>query len=385
MLRTVTTVALTVAALLPLGPAEGAQGAARAGLVMYELQPPEGYSSTVAELLSEAGHAVGSARDARGEKYVPVRWEPNGTATPLSGLGGDWMWAKAINDDGIIAGTANTSDGKQHAVTWDASGAAKRLQEPEGYPQSVVEDINNQHVSVGTASLYSTTWAVRWDRDGRPTFLEQPPNSVGSLATRVNDSGEIIGSARFLGAGNTSAVRWDASGKVMYLGSSTFPSPATARDINNRGTVAGDTYDSVAGGYRAARALRCCVFRVMPGASDGSVAYEVNNRDVFLGATKIGDRVETVRWDNNGGTVVMKPVPGTSWHNVHALNDAGLAVGTSDQRAAIWDVNGNATLLPDEKPGRVLKNSMAQTINNAGQILGSAGYWDVPTRAVIWR
>ncbi|MFJ5811517.1 hypothetical protein [Streptomyces sp. NPDC093093] len=70
---------------------------------------------------------------------------------------------------------------------------------------------------------------------------------------------------------------------------------------------------------------------------------------------------------------------------MHALNDAGLAVGTSDQRAAIWDVNGNATLLPDEKPGRVLKNSMAQTINNAGQILGSAGYWDVPTRAVIWR
>ncbi|MFE9560215.1 hypothetical protein ACFYM0_03820 [Streptomyces sp. NPDC006487] len=377
--------ALTVAAMLPMGPAQSAQGTATAGRVMYELQPPEGYASTAAELLSEAGHVVGSARDARGEKFVQVRWAPDGTVTPLRGLGGDWLSPRAVNDDGIIGGSAYTPDGKQHAVTWDASGTAKRLQEPEGYLQSIVEDINNQHVAIGTASLYSTTWAVRWDRDGKPTFLEQPLSSVGSLATRVNDNGEIIGSARFAGTSNTSAVRWDANGKVMYLGASQFPSPASARDINNRGTVAGDTYDPVAGGHRAARALRCCVFRVMTGASDGSGAYELNNRDVVLGSTKIGDRIETVRWDNSGGMVVMKPAPGTSWRTVHALNDPGLAVGTSDQRAAIWDATGNATLLPDETPGRVLRNSLALTINNAGQILGRVSYWDVPEHAVIWR
>lgn len=148
---------------------------------------------------------------------------------PLSGLGGDWLSPRAVNDDGIIGGSAYTPDGKQHAVTWDASGTPKRLQEPEGYLQSIVEDINNQHVAIGTASLYSTTWAVRWDRDGKPTFQEQPLHSVGSLATRVNDNGEIIGSARFAGTSNTSAVRWDANGKVMYLGAGPFPSPATAR------------------------------------------------------------------------------------------------------------------------------------------------------------
>ncbi|MET9700533.1 hypothetical protein ABZY31_26950 [Streptomyces sp. NPDC006529] len=386
-----TTTALVVAATLPMGPAQTTgttttpPARATAALVMSELRPPDGFVSTFGSLLSDAGHVVGTAGAPRGEKYVPVRWEPDGTPTRLVGLGDDWMATKAVNDDGVISGAANTPDGKQHAVTWDSSGTAKRLQEPEGYLQSVAEDINNQHVAVGTTSLYSTTWAVRWDRDGKPTFLEKPPNSVGSLATRINDSGEIIGSARFLGTSSTSAVRWDASGKVSYLGASQFPSPANATDINNRGTVAGDTYDPVAGGYRAARALRCCVFRVMPGAADGSAAYDVNNRDVFLGATKIGDRIENVRWDDAGGMVVMKPVPGTSSRNVYALNDAGLAVGVSGGHAAVWDAGGNATGLPDEKPGRVLKDSMALTINNAGQVLGRADYWDVSPRAIVWR
>ncbi|MCY0962233.1 hypothetical protein [Streptomyces sp. H27-H5] len=150
--------ALTVAPLLPLGPAEGAQGAARAGLVMYELQPPEGYSSTVAELLSEAGHAVGSARDARGEKYVPVRWEPNGTATPLSGLGGDWMWAKAINDDGIIAGTGQRGRCAARNATLLPDEKPGRV-----LKNSLAQTINNAGQILGSAEYWDVpTRAVIW-------------------------------------------------------------------------------------------------------------------------------------------------------------------------------------------------------------------------------
>ncbi|MED7951846.1 hypothetical protein [Streptomyces sp. BE303] len=79
-------------------------------------------------------------------------------------------------------------------MTWDASGTPRRLQEPDGYPESRVEDINNQHVATGTAAdRAGDSWAVRRDRDGRPTFLERPPGSIRSFATGINDSGEVIG------------------------------------------------------------------------------------------------------------------------------------------------------------------------------------------------
>ncbi|MFB8242147.1 hypothetical protein ACFC58_37000 [Kitasatospora purpeofusca] len=234
------------------------------------------------------------------------------------------MAPRAVNDDGTIGGFASTPDEKTHAVTWDASGTPRRLQAPDGYSASRVEDINNQQVATGTLSDRSDdSWAVRWDRDGRPTLLERPPGAVRTFATGINDSGEVIGYAGFPHTISKSALRWDVNGKVTHLGIGPYPYLATARDINNRGTVAGDTYDPVGDGYRAARALRCCVFRVVAGASDGSCTDEVNNRDVFLGYTKVGDSGQRVRWDSSGGTVVMKPVPGDRWHSVVALNDPG--------------------------------------------------------------
>ncbi|MFH8370584.1 hypothetical protein [Streptomyces sp. NPDC018031] len=377
----VTALAMAVGLMVPLGSARAAESTAATGMVMRELQPPEGYSTTYGELLSNAGHVVGSAGGNQGSAHV--RWEPDGSVARLRGLdGSEYISPRAINDDGIIAGYASGSDNKSHAVTWDASGTSKRLEEPEGYLDSWAEDINNQHVAVGTATLYHDIWAVRWDRDGKPTFLERPQYAIGSHADRINDSGEIIGAARF-GNGITQAVRWDAAGKVKYLAIDTIAWRAGAADINNRGTVAGTALDPSTHTYRAARALRCCIFRVMPGASNDSGLYDVNNRDVFLGTNRIGDRTEIARWDNDG-MVVMKPVPGTTGHTVTMLNDAGLAVGSSGQRAAVWDAGGNATFLPDEKPGQIRKSSYAAAINNAGQILGRAEYWDVPPRAVIW-
>ncbi|WP_159425280.1 hypothetical protein [Streptomyces sp. TLI_053] len=378
--------ALTVAAMLPVGTAQSVRSTVTADRVMYRLQPPEGYAATWASLLSEKGHVVGSARDASQQNVVEVRWEPDGRATPLTGLGSKWVTPRAVNDDGIIGGFASTPDEKTHAVTWDASGTPRRLQEPDGYLQSRVEDINNQHVATGTLSDRSDdSWAARWDRDGKPTLLEKPPGAIRTFATGINDSGEIIGHAVFPHTISTAAVRWDPNGKATYLGIGPYPHIAHAWDINNRGTVVGDTYEPVTGDSRAARALRCCVFRMMAGASDNSYAYEVNNRDVFLGRTKIGDITQTVRWDSSGGMVVMKPTPGEERPSVVALNDPGLAVGSSKSHAAVWDTAGNATHLPDEIPGGSYR-SRADKINNAGQIIGNVDHWEFPySSAVIWR
>ncbi|MEV0193396.1 hypothetical protein AB0I39_33310 [Kitasatospora purpeofusca] len=124
----------------------------------------------------------------------------------------------------------------------------------------------------------------------------------------------------------------------------------------------------------------------MAGASYGSIADEVNTRDVFLGFSTIGDTGQRVRWDNSGAMVVMKPVPGDWTHDVVALNDPGLAVGSSGSHAAVWDSAGNATRLPDETPDRPACRSSAEQINNAGQIIGNVDCRDVPGfAAVIWR
>ncbi|MFF9476901.1 hypothetical protein ACF1E9_30320 [Streptomyces roseolus] len=347
IVRMMTAAAMAAGLIAPWGTAGEARTGLQAGKVMRELQPPDGYTSTHSpELLSNGGHAVGMASDARGEQHTHVRWEPGGSVVRLGGLGSQWMDPRAIADDGVIAGHASTADDKVHAVTWDASGTPKRLEEPAGYLESWADDINNQHVTVGTATLYHDIWAVRWDRDGRVTFLERPQGAIGSHATGINDSGEIIGGARF-GSGLGTAVRWDATGKVKYLGID--PSRSGAVDINNRGTIAGSAFDPTTNSWRAARALRCCVFRVMPGSSADSTLFDVNNRDVFLGSHRRADGwSDMVRWENDR-MVVLKPVPGTTdIHVAPQLNDSGLAVGSSDGRAAIWDADGNASFLPDE-------------------------------------
>ncbi|MFJ6785894.1 hypothetical protein [Streptomyces yangpuensis] len=367
--------------MLVSGLAAQADGGARVGTVMHRLQGPEGYTLASAELLNNAGQVAGTARNPWGP-VVHLRWEADGSFTRLADLGGSVhgaaLFARDLNDRGIIAGDALTPDQQQHAATWDATGAIRRLEEPADFLHSSAVDVNDSGVAVGYVGRYSTTRAVRWDRDGRATFLEELPDALRSNVYRINDSGEAIGEIAF-SQWHFVGVRWDAAGKLKVLKS--VDGPASGVDINNRGTIAGASYDPTTHTNVAARALRCCDFRPMQGASPDSRLMDVNNRDVFLGYNKNNGKTETVRWDNTGGMTVLRPALGATDMTVYQLNDSGVGVGHSDNRAAYWDASGVGQYLP--VPSNV-SGSYGHKINNSGQILGSA-WVDGSLVGVVWK
>ncbi|TVL88606.1 hypothetical protein CD790_30205 [Streptomyces sp. SAJ15] len=333
-------------------------------------------------MLNNAGQVVGTAQGAQGP-ILNLRWEADGSFTRLADLGGlahgTAMHAEALNDHGVIAGHAYTPDLRQHAATWDATGAIRRLEEPADFLESAATDINDSGVAVGYVGRYSTNRAVRWDRDGRATFLEELPDALRSHVYRINDNGEAIGEIAF-SMYHSVGVRWDAEGKLKVLKSK--DGPAGGSDINNRGTIAGVSFDPATHTYVAARALRCCDFRPMQGASPDSRIIDVNNRDVFLGSNKIDGKVETVRWDNTGGMTVLRPAPGTTDKSVYQLNDAGVAVGSSDRHAAYWDASGVGQHLPVESD---IRQSYGTAINNSGHVLGMTVDWDGIRLATVWK
>jgi hypothetical protein len=67
----------------------------------------------------EHGHAPG--------RCGPTPWDVDGKAIPLPGLvAGEYSSASAVNDSGVVAGTAEAASIDNHAVRWSADGTIYR-------------------------------------------------------------------------------------------------------------------------------------------------------------------------------------------------------------------------------------------------------------------
>ncbi|MEV7278698.1 hypothetical protein [Streptomyces sp. NPDC093111] len=380
MLRSLVTATLVAAlAATSLGAAQAAEispGAAKSGAVMHLLPYPEGHAAANAELMNDAGQIVGSTTDGRGT-YTATRWEADLSITPLKALNatGTLIITKALAPDGTVAGAADTGDRVDHAVTWDASGTPKRLEEPAGYVNSTANDINGGHVVVGVVSDNRAARAVRWGPDGRATLLPLPPLTRYSEALYVDERGVAYGWASHSSGANKQAVRWDTSGNVTNLG--TFGGQwSEVRDVNDQGTAVGS---AGAPGYEswAAVAPPSGTYQQLPGGVHDSTAIAVNNHGDVLGAVN----AQRVLW-RNGGMTALRPLPDTRSLEAYELNDSGMSVGKSGDFATVWDASGTPTPLPT---GPRVDYSYGLRINNSGQVLGWAATWDYGRQAVVWR
>jgi probable HAF family extracellular repeat protein len=245
--------------------------------------------------------------------------------------GGEYSSGSGINDEGEVAGEANTGDSIVPFV-WTPSGGLRRSPLLAGDNCGRAFGINGHGHVVGYSSGPNGRRAFLWTRGGRVRDLGVLPGGNYSSASDINDLDEIAGTSG--SAAGERAVLWTTNGNIRDLG-----------------TLPGDT---------------------------SSEASAINNNGDIVGYSKGPRGVRAFLWTQATGMQDLGVLPGDNSSRALGINDMGAVVGTSTSssgdRAFIWtretgmrDLNSAASVTSDA----VFVE--AHAINNAGQILVMGG------------
>jgi uncharacterized repeat protein (TIGR01451 family) len=216
-----------------------------------DLGTPAG-DTTLAYDLDDHGHVVGAGASEAGV-LTPLLWDA-GQAQALPLLPGYPAGeARAIGNDGRIAGDLIDPQGGHHACVWEG-GEAALLPALPGRPFSHAQGINNHGQVVGaTFAVYDPPVpghagqgrAALW-RDGEVLDLGVAPGYSASEANAVNDAGDVVGQS-LESPGYREGFRWRAG---AFRRIRTLNSTITA--INTPGMVVGTATDYLGhGSYRS--------------------------------------------------------------------------------------------------------------------------------------
>lgn len=230
---------------------------------------------------------------------------------PPQGYGHTWV--RDINDDGITVGSATLpqSLAPARALRWDLTGKLTELDDLGGRYHDVLA-INRRGDAAGhSARPDGYVHAVRWDAQAGVHDLGTLPGDGWSAAYDINDAGTVIGlsSREATQVDGSRAVRWDSTGRIFELEAPSGARSVLGWAINKHGEAVGTFYDSA-------------------GVRHG------------------------VRWDRNGRATVLAERAGDAAEVVGVADD-GTAVGmlySNSQRqiAVRWDRSGRFTPLSEE-------------------------------------
>ncbi|QYF95377.1 PEP-CTERM sorting domain-containing protein [Massilia sp. PAMC28688] len=213
------------------------------------LMAPEGLRTHVLDVNS-SGVAVGVQSQFNRTERKAIVWR-EGVPFLLPPLAGEREIAVAINDAGVIAGTAAVGR-HQHAVIWDANGVHD-LGNGGGDGVSV-SDINSKSQLAGSVQFD--------DRDGTRSigavWTDGVFQQVGTLGgstsslSAINDRGWAVGQSFLAGDQISQAMLWD--GATLHNLGSPDGWLSAATDIGNDGIVYGYHY-KFDGGFESRAAI----------------------------------------------------------------------------------------------------------------------------------
>ena len=309
------------------------------------------------------------------------------TPTVLPGLGGSSASAAAVNDSGVVAGTALATDGRYYAVQW-TGGRITRLPALGG-AECQARDIDNSGRIVGGCMTAAGTFKpVMWD-GGRLTRIPAPGDFGMAVAT---SKAGIVGTYNVPGDDpfqTRRAFLWrpgQASARTI-----TAPVGASAEGINDSGRVVGTMRwlwadPSPLGQYRA-WTWSAGTQTQLGTLGGGTTPNDINNAGQVVGTSIVtGSRLVPFIWSS--GRLRTLPTGGRNSLTAQALNDGGVIVGTdgSQERAIRWaSPSSPVTYLP-QPSGTML--SQGQDVNRAGTVVGMAGSYDGSAFrfvAVVWK
>ena len=297
------------------------------------------YGPSQAFALNSSGHAAGAAIGTI-EANSPFRaffWD--GVLNAVEPLAGDLdSHAVALDDSGVLYGDSFTIG--QFAVRAFMADAGA----PIFLGDFTARGANNAGQVVGQlpgadAAGWRTTSACLYDSGN--LYALPGLGGLSGAATDIAENGDIVGNASLVKDKVTHATLW-RSGAVHDLG--TLGGPRSQAFAVSGGLVAG-VADTAAGDPHA------CLFLV-----DG--AGEVVSR------TDLG-------------------VLGGRASYAYGLDSAGRAVGSSDDRAFLWDGSQMIDLNAHIAPGTGWHLQAATAINESGQIVGWGRILGVPTAFLL--
>ena len=281
--------------------------------------------------------------------------------SPVAGEPHQFLDLVGIADGGLVGAVAYNSVTRVDAPFVGSDGGFRRLALPPvpyNY-QPRVEFTALNGSGVGTGHLPgdrpagASLRAARFTADGAAFLPDGPvPDGLGpvvaSLASGINDAGDVVGDRVFGGASGRATV-WRAGGEVVDLGLVENDVRSQALGVNERGQVVGFT------------------------ATRGGVERPVLFAD--------------------GRATVLALPPGLYIGRAVAINERGEIAGygaaepLGSTRAVLWNAAGQPTLLGDPAEGQP-DFSRADALNDVGDVLGRVSTVSGGQRVVrvaLWR
>jgi uncharacterized membrane protein len=329
-----------------------------------------------AEAINDHGLMAGSAVDASWTGTA-IYWTSEGAAVTF---GGDWSRATATNNRGWIVGSRTGGDGYLDIPFILENGVLTELAQFDPPFISHPLDINEAGTIVGYGARddwADPTWPMIWRRNpdgtyGTPEQLPLPGGQVwvvdqhqeGSQAAAINERGDVAGSLRY---GRMPPDQVDQAVLWRVRADGTYDEPLILGGVNGR--VSG-----------------------------------MNNAGWIVGNIETGPPPCANCWPPRGGVLwhpddYSRPILlGSADESslVTAINDAGQIVGTVARRidgthsfmGVLWTVDpaGNTIAAIDLVPAPGFTDPRPRAINAHGWVVGvSAQYQPHRTMATLWR
>ena len=313
-------------------------------------------STTYGDIVGRSRHANGKllatlwAAPSEGDEYL---------ATPVGDpAGSDYIASRGrgINESGtVIVGEADSDPLTSKPIRWtsstDGSWSMEPLGLPEGAPNGIAYDVNDESVAVGWTRVTGNPAAATFWPATREAHLLLVDAAGRNVAYGINDAGHIVGS--YTSSSGPQAVLW-----MPPLGRQTS---YQACDLNHG--------DALYSGVRA-------VSEVMSG--DGGDEIKILGSRTYEG----GDHtiaVWTLDVSNVGGcpTGNFQDIAGSWGYQPYDINSYGVVVAGGP---VLWTAGGELVELPVIKG----KRGAAQAINNAGLVVGWGAVHKQKTHAMLW-
>ncbi|MBX3382636.1 MAG: hypothetical protein KF864_03905 [Phycisphaeraceae bacterium] len=303
---------------------------------------------------------------------------PRYAVTEVGTLGGLESYCTAISNNGWIVGGAKNSSGHTKAYRF-RDGVMENLGSLPGLLYASANGVNEfgdvVGVSAAAVNLFGSTaqpWLVR---SGQWFDLDPFNNNVYATAMDINESGVVIGTNSFQGAGSVEAFNW-SSGLPQRLnalpGDTCRIHYGTA--VNNQGVSVGYTAAPGVCGDERAFVYSGGVMTELPllGGANGR-ANNINELGEIVGFSEMATGQNRAAVWRNGQVSSLGTLGGSSFATDN--NNDNVIVGyfidnRNQQRACVW-LNGNMldlnSLIDPSTGWRLL---IATGVNDDGYIVG---------------